>query len=102
MQYIFWHDVGKMAPGDDILVCPVCNVNVSDNDNGLQCDAFCNKWHHASCVDVNNKNYKKITELGDSVKWICVICAGKLTSMRRQSISAVDYVKSSQCSERRS
>lgn len=78
-----------MAAGDDVELCPVCNKSVCDSDNGLQCDAFCNKWHHISCVNVNVTTYKKIINLQDNVKWICVHCTGRLASTKQHAVSDV-------------
>lgn len=75
-----------MAAGEDVLVCPGCKIGVKDSDKALQCDGFCDKWHHIACVGVESKDYKKIVDLKDIVKWICVACAGKLLLMKKQDV----------------
>lgn len=75
-----------MAADDDLELCPVCSKLVTYEDNGMQCDAFCNKWHHAACVKVNVRTYKKIVELKDNVKWICSDCTGRLSNIRDQEV----------------
>lgn len=65
-----------MAPMmEDVENCNVCNLQVLEKDQALQCDGWCKKWHHSKCIDIESKKYKKIQELSDIVKWFCHSCA---------------------------
>lgn len=77
--------MAEMVAGDALEVCPVCDSIVKDDDKGLQCDGFCNKWHHSLCVNISLKSYKKIIDLKDDVKWLCGVCSDRLTTMRNQA-----------------
>ena len=37
--------------------CSLCNKNVTDNINGVQCDT-CDKWCHLNCEDISLKEYE--------------------------------------------
>ena len=42
-------------------------------DEGLQCDA-CQRWFHMQCEQVSQKEYKRISDMGTSVMWLCQWC----------------------------
>lgn len=67
---------------------------MEDNDEGLQCDACCDKWHHTSCGNVNNEQYDMIRYFEDISKRICeiLVYAVKLEPMRTRVIGAGDYI----------
>lgn len=92
MGHIFKFNMGKMVDGQDILVCPKCELYVGEDVEALQCDGFCDKWHHAMCVNVCSEDYQKIQDLKDITKWICEVCAGKLKTMRERVIGAEEYI----------
>jgi hypothetical protein len=83
-----------MAAGADEAICPECKVKVKDTEMGIQCDGFCDLWHHPVCVGIDNKDYKKIQELNDKIKWMCVDCSGMMKTMRTKvSVPIVkDYI----------
>lgn len=80
-----------MAADERKDICPVCEIVVNDDEDGIICDGFCERWHHASCVDVSSDNYNKISEVASFMKWFCSVCAGKVETMRSQVIGAEDY-----------
>ncbi|KAG8258603.1 hypothetical protein J6590_027695 [Homalodisca vitripennis] len=84
-----------MVGGEDNSICPKCKTIVEDAEEGLQCDAFCDKLHHIKCVNINSKEYKKIKELGDvdGFVWYAVITQPNLEIMRKQVNGAEDYRK---------
>ncbi|KAG8300209.1 hypothetical protein J6590_081478, partial [Homalodisca vitripennis] len=70
-----------MAEDDVDEICPCCDKLVNEGDKGLQCEAFCNKWHHSHCVEISNDEYANIEQLGSKVKWYCEPCSQKLQRM---------------------
>lgn len=80
-----------MAAGDDKEICPECKILVVCDDKGLLCDGFCDKWHHAKCVNINSVNYSKIEKVGSFMKWLCSACVSKIETMRSQVLDAEDF-----------
>ena len=51
--------------------CPVCLIDVNEEEQGLQCDR-CVTWFHCDCIGVSDEEYQ---ELYDSEEdWFCVEC----------------------------
>lgn len=74
-----------MAPGkveNEIILCEKCKNNVSDSEKGQFCDGFCRSWFHAGCVDINDKNYRKICHLSDKVLCLCKRCTRRMDSTK--------------------
>lgn len=74
-------------------LCKKCKISVNSDDKGLLCDGFCNAWFHAKCVEIELKNYRKITELGDKVWWLCGECATRIDNMKSYVCDANEYTK---------
>jgi len=75
---------------DDTL-CGACKLSVSDEDKAVCCDAFCDTWFHAKCVNISDKNYKSIRVLDDAVKWICDACSKRLECLKADLCSNDDH-----------
>ncbi|KAG8287346.1 hypothetical protein J6590_040424 [Homalodisca vitripennis] len=78
---------------DSSELCPNCNIKVDDDEKALQCEGFCQKWHHASCVDIGDKEYFQIGEL-KCVHWFCVLCYGGLAKDNIDVNNKLDHVVS--------
>jgi hypothetical protein len=65
--------------------CPKCNVNVKDDDFGIECDGFCRKWFHSSCIGLSKKKYNSIKDLGNHVHWYCNDCQIEVKSVLHNS-----------------
>lgn len=46
-----------MAAGEDAMICPMYKTLVKDSAKGMQCDGFCDLWHHSTCVKIYAKDY---------------------------------------------
>ena len=58
-------------------ICPKCKVRVNSGERGVICD-LCNRWHHSECEGVTKKEYDKIVEIDDKVRWYCKRCDLKI------------------------
>ena len=54
-------------------LCTRCRMTVRPSDRGIQCDE-CDGWTHAACCSVNNDEYERLTEAGDTQDWFCPGC----------------------------
>lgn len=59
-------------------LCLKYEIIVNNDENGLLCDEFCRSWFHAKCVGIDDKNYLKISDLGDKVWWLCGACVRRI------------------------
>lgn len=50
--------------------CPVCVKGVLDTEEGLGCDAECERWFHRECVKVSKSEYQRFSN-DNSIKWYC-------------------------------
>lgn len=46
-----------------------CVKIVKDNDIALECEGFCKKWFHETCVNIYEDEYDEIYCLSENVKW---------------------------------
>ncbi|XP_072166012.1 uncharacterized protein [Diadema setosum] len=56
--------------------CPVCKKCYEDDDfesKMMQC-SDCDRWVHAKCENLSDDQYRILTELPDSVPYLCPIC----------------------------
>lgn len=51
--------------------CKECKRTIRENDKAIKCDGRCESWHHAKCVRICDASYKKISDLGGLVLWLC-------------------------------
>ena len=54
--------------------CPICRVDVSEEQEGIQCD-LCKSWSHRECLCMPLDEYNNLMESNDEKKWFCVTCA---------------------------
>ena len=52
-------------------VCPVCVVDVVDNDAALLCQR-CNVWSHCECIGIDDDEYSRLMNSDDD--WFCIAC----------------------------
>ena len=55
----------------EILSCPVCAINVTDDTNALLCDQ-CHIWYHSQCLFISDEEYNSLSVSPD--KWYCDHC----------------------------
>lgn len=56
--------------------CPVCEKCYSDNDfdsKMIQC-VQCDHWIHASCHDINADQYECLSDLPETIPFVCKLC----------------------------
>lgn len=63
-----------MADASVCIDCGVCQKRVTERQNGLNCEGFCHKWFHSSCVGITKSEYKVLSDLGDRNLWFCEEC----------------------------
>lgn len=52
------------------ISCPICVKAVLDAEEGVGCDADCQRWFHRECIKMSKQEYQRIS--GDNnVKWNC-------------------------------
>ena len=69
-----------MVLGQNLDICPVCENNVKDDDNGIECNV-CSQWWHAPCCNIDDRQYEWLKN-GDSeydIKFTCKNCKGEDT-----------------------
>lgn len=54
--------------------CPICKSSVLNEEKGLGCDGRCSRWFHASCLEVDDSEYKFIQRMSNSIKFFCPSC----------------------------
>ena len=52
--------------------CKIYLKNVSNHRKAIQCDT-CDKWVHASCNKIDNKDYKRYVD--SDLKFLCMQCS---------------------------
>ena len=55
--------------------CGVCKLEVSDNDDSVQCD-LCDRWNHISCVEINKRKIEKLKKY--PLPWYCPACMSNI------------------------
>jgi hypothetical protein len=50
--------------------CGVCLREVTDHQQGIQCEAVCNRWFHRDCVRIPKADYDRLSA-DNSLKWEC-------------------------------
>ena len=50
-----------------------CRENVNDSEEAVMCDQ-CNNWFHIACVNISKADYRVLSKLGKSTKWLCKKC----------------------------
>ena len=68
---------GKVDNGREI--CPTCKTRVNSGERGVTCDR-CKMWHHAECEGLSRKEYEKIVEIDEKIRWYCQDCCLLYTS----------------------
>ncbi|KAG8301489.1 hypothetical protein J6590_053561 [Homalodisca vitripennis] len=51
-------------------ICSVCVKYVLDGEDGIICDANCNRWFHPDCVKLDRDEFKKLSA-DRKRKWFC-------------------------------
>lgn len=59
-------------------ICRCCNLIVNEDENGVFCEGFCQRWNHGACVDISDDDYKLMQQLGEKSKWFCASCEVRL------------------------
>ena len=55
----------------DIITCPECRLDVTNNIRGLLCDK-CKTWYHKTCIKLNNVYDQRLVNTTE--QWICCKC----------------------------
>ena len=59
---------------NDKSVCHDCNLEVKNNDRGIECD-ICKGWYHKECQKVSDALYQVlISEEQQQISWYCSSC----------------------------
>ena len=61
---------------DRTIPCGVCKLEVSDNDDSVQCD-LCDRWNYISCVEINKRKYEQLKK--DLLPWYCSACMSEIS-----------------------
>ena len=61
-----------------------CNRRVKSDQNSIMCD-LCEFWFHTNCVAISNSQFKKISEIGETMKWFCNNCEEEVKNMINNS-----------------
>ena len=64
----------------EILNCPICSIDVTDDVNALLCDQ-CHTWYHSACLFMTEADYNGFAV--SSEKWYCDHCG----SIRANKVS---------------
>lgn len=73
-------------------LCEKCEIIVNNDENGLLCDGFCRSWFHAKCVGIDDKNNRKISDLGDKVWWLCGACVRRIENIKSYVCDTDEYI----------
>lgn len=50
--------------------CPICVKAVLDSDDGVGCEASCQRWFHRECIGMSKPEYQRISG-NNKIKWYC-------------------------------
>ena len=53
--------------------CGICDEEVKDEDEGIQCESGCEKWYHRQCAGMSKLAYDLLTR-EDNAEWACDTC----------------------------
>ena len=59
--------------------CSLCNKNVLDNQDAIQCDT-CDKWCHIKCENISKEVYNSMND--PNKDWHCMFCQVKASHSR--------------------
>lgn len=51
-------------------VCLICMKIVLDDDKGIQCEHYCDRWFHAACVNLSDSEYQNLAADNNN-SWVC-------------------------------
>ena len=67
-------EVKESVSSEETANCPICDKDVCETDNAIQCET-CMNWFHIKCQDVSQKKYKFLmSKDGQGLHWFCKIC----------------------------
>lgn len=64
--------------------CPICIKLVLDSDEGVCCDADCERWFHRECLRMPKSEYQRICS-DNNIKWEC-----SRTDCKRVTVDPID------------
>lgn len=79
--------------------CGICSKQVSDDDNGIQCE-ICGFWFHDRCQDMSESLYKFVNTYAKDVHWYCKVCnkgADKILAIVTKLQGKMDKVEEEIC-----
>lgn len=53
-----------------VFSCPLCVKAVLDSNDGVSCEASCQRWFHRECIGMSKAEYQRISG-NNKVKWYC-------------------------------
>lgn len=62
----------KKPKAPPVCPCAACGLDVPDNSKAVGCD--CDKWYHLKCTELNDKQYKALSEDAGPMTWVCRDC----------------------------
>ena len=76
---------------DDYFPCGVCDVSVTYDKGGVECET-CGLWYHAHCQSIGPNTYENLND--EDIHWYCAIC-GNPNTMTAFDLHGVDWPSTS-------